>query len=178
MTNKEIHESLDEMLSNPKTKNFLNHLIGAYHTIENVEKVLINPKDTFKCVLTKQPLKSYQDILDEISDEKLRNDFTANLNNLSNINGVENEITKLISDKKMGIVGKKTTTYMSYSALIEFNNWIENKIASNDKNITWLLNPKKEKNQTNKQTESKSTSTFTLGELESFKKLYNKFKQQ
>lgn len=176
MANKKIHESLDEMLSNPKTKNFLNHLVNAYHPIQNIEKVLVRPKEAFKCVLTKEDLLSYQDVLESITDEKYQNDFIENLDSIFKSDSDTSSITKLIGDKKMAVIGKKTTTYMSYTSFKEFQTWILNKILNNDKNIMWMLNYNKEKNKPKENIEIKSTSTFTLGELDSFKQLYNKFK--
>jgi len=192
MTTKEIHESLDAMLSNAKTKNFLNHLVRAYFPITNVDKVWEKPKGPFKCVLTKETLFSSQDIMDGIQTEEFKNDFMTNLKSVF-IDGVSSEhpIVKLIGDRKMGVTGTDTTTYMSYTAMQEFYNWVLTKSLKGDKHINWLLSSvrrstiidmaqniddadvqsrvKKSKKQ------ETSASSFTLGELDAFKKLKEKF---
>lgn len=192
MTANEIHESLDSMLSNPKTKNFLNHLVRAYFPITNVDKVWEKPKGPFKCVLTKDELFSAQDILEGINTEEFKNDFLNNIKNVftENFNS-EHPLVKLIGERKMGVTGKETNTYMSYPAMQEFYNWVLTKSLKGDKHINWLLKSvnrssiidmaqnvddadvqakvKKAKKQ------ESATSSFTLGELDSFKKLREKF---
>ena len=39
MTKEEIHNILDKMLTEQKSRNFLNHLVRSYCPITNVEKV-------------------------------------------------------------------------------------------------------------------------------------------
>jgi hypothetical protein len=192
MTTKEIHESLDAMLSNAKTKNFLNHLVRAYFPITNVDKVWDKPKGPFKCVLTKETLFSSQDIMDGIQTEEFKNDFMTNLKSVF-IDGVSSEhpIVKLIGDRKMGVTGTDTTTYMSYTAMQEFYNWVLTKSLKGDKHINWLLSSVRRStiidmaqniDDTDVQSRVKkakkqetSTSSFTLGELDAFKKLKEKF---
>jgi len=192
MTTKEIHKSLDAMLSNPKTKNFLNHLVRAYFPITNVDKVWDKPKGPFKCVLTKETLFSSQDILEGIKTEEFKNDFISNIKNVFTENfDTSHPLVKLIGDRKMGVTGTDTTTYMSYTAMQEFYNWVLTKSLKGDKHINWLLSSvrrstiidmaqniddadvqsrvKKSKKQ------ETSTSSFTLGELDAFKKLKEKF---
>jgi len=192
MTTKEIHESLDAMLSNPKTKNFLNHLVRAYFPITNVDKVWDKPKGPFKCVLTKETLFSSQDILEGIKTEEFKNDFISNIKNVFTENfDTSHPLVKLIGDRKMGVTGTDTTTYMSYTAMQEFYNWVLTKSLKGDKHINWLLSSvrrstiidmgqniddadvqsrvKKSKKQ------ETSASSFTLGELDAFKKLKEKF---
>jgi hypothetical protein len=192
MTTKEIHESLDAMLSNAKTKNFLNHLVRAYFPITNVDKVWDKPKGPFKCVLTKETLFSSQDIMDGIQTEEFKNDFMTNLKSVF-IDGVSSEhpIVKLIGDRKMGVTGTDTTTYMSYTAMQEFYNWVLTKSLQGDKHINWLLSSVRRStiidmsqniNDVDVQSRVKkakkqetSASSFTLGELDAFKKLKEKF---
>lgn len=192
MTTKEIHESLDAMLSNAKTKNFLNHLVRAYFPITNVDKVWDKPKGPFKCVLTKETLFSSQDILEGIKTEEFKNDFISNIKNVFTENfDTSHPLVKLIGDRKMGVTGTDTTTYMSYTAMQEFYNWVLTKSLKGDKHINWLLSSvrrstiidmaqniddadaqsrvKKAKKQ------ETSASSFTLGELDAFKKLKEKF---
>ena len=175
MTTTEIHEALNEMLSNPKTKKFLNHLVTAYYPIEKVDKVWTKPNGQFKCVITKDNLFSSQDILEGIRSEEFQKDFMENLKSVFEPNfDTTHPLVKLIGDKKMGVTGKNTTTFMSYTTLQEFHAWIITKLLNNDKEIVWLVGPKKSKKKEQKPEPTPSAS-FTLGELDSFKKLYDKF---
>jgi hypothetical protein len=192
MTTKEIHESLDAMLSNAKTKNFLNHLVRAYFPITNVDKVWDKPKGPFKCVLTKETLFSSQDILEGIKTEEFKNDFISNIKNVFTENfDTSHPLVKLIGDRKMGVTGTDTTTYMSYTAMQEFYNWVLTKSLKGDKHINWLLSSvrrssiidmAKNIDDADVQTKVKKAkkqetqaSSFTLGELDAFKKLREKF---
>lgn len=186
MTVKEIHESLDQLLSNPKSKNFLNHLVKAYFPITNVDKVWEKPKGSFKCVLTKEELFSAQDILEGIRTKEFEEDFMNNIKLVFTENfDNSHPLVKLIGERKMGVTGKDTNTYMSYPSMQEFYNWVLTKSLQGDKHINWLLSSiRKEdkiegpsqKKTTNAKSQISTTGSFTLGELDSFKKLKDKFK--
>jgi hypothetical protein len=139
MNQEQIHASLDKMLANTKSKNFLNHLVRAYIPISNVEKVWDTPEKDFKCVLTRDQLFSASDILKGIQTEEFKADFMNHLKSLISEEKVESPISKLVGEKKMGVTGKDTTTYMSYPAFQEFYNWVITKSLNGDKHINWLL---------------------------------------
>jgi hypothetical protein len=139
MNQEQINASLDKMLANPKSKNFLNHLVRAYMPISNIEKVWDTPEKDFKCVLTRDQLFSVSDILKGMHTEELQADFMNHLKSLLSEEKVESPISKLVGEKKMGVTGKDTTTYMSYPAFQEFYNWVITKSLNGDKHINWLL---------------------------------------
>lgn len=56
MTNEEIIISLEAMLVNPKSKNFLNHMVRSYFPVSKRVKVETTPKGVFKCAFTKKEL--------------------------------------------------------------------------------------------------------------------------
>lgn len=194
MTQQEIHSHLDSMLENPKTKNFLNHLVRAYFPITNVDKVWEKPKGRFRCVISGDELFSLQDILDGIKTEEFKKDFMENLKSVFSDGITSNHpVVKLIGDRKMGLTGINTTTFMSVPVMQEFYNWVITKSLKNDKHINWLLKSIKKssmieiaegiddtevqekvkdlKKKTNK------VATYTLGETDGFKKLKEKFKE-
>jgi len=182
MANSQIHETLDAMLENPKTKNFLGHLVKNYFPTSNVQKVLNRPTGPFKCVLTKENLFSVQDILEGIQTEEYKKDFNEYLTRFldTNFSG-ETPMGKLIGDKKMGFTGKETTTYMSFTALQEFYNWVITKSFAGDKHINWLLGGVRDNfySKPKQVVEKKSNvSTYTLGEVDAFKKLKAKFENE
>lgn len=139
MNQEQIYASLDKMLVNPKSRNFLNHLIRAYIPMANVEKVWKTPEKDFKCVLTKDQLFSVEDILNGIQTEEFKNDFMTHLKSIFSEEKVVSPIAKLIGEKKLSVIGKDTTTYMSYPAFQEFYNWVITKSLNGDKHINWLL---------------------------------------
>ena len=139
MTQKEIHASLDKMLENPKAKNFLNHLVRAYLPITNVVTVMDKPEKDFKCVLTREPVVSVRCIYDAMNTEEVKNDFMNQLKTIFDEDTSKNPAVKIIGEKKLGVTGKETTTYMSYLAYQEFYNWVITKSLTGNKHINWLL---------------------------------------
>ena len=125
MTQEQIHANLDNMLANPKSKNFLNHLVRAYMPVSNVEKVWNTPTGDFKCVLTREQLFSAQDIMDGIQTEEFKSKFMDNLKSMFDENAkTTNPIAELVGDKKMGLTGKDTTTFMTVEAFQTFCDWV------------------------------------------------------
>lgn len=140
MTKEETFVSLDAMLANPKSKNFLNHLIRAYMPVTNVVKVFDRPKTDFKCVLTREALFSTQDIVEDIHTEEFKADFMNGLKTMFDEKADKTTaMAKLIGDKKLGLTGKDTTTFMSYTAYQDFMDWVITKALKGDKHINWLL---------------------------------------
>jgi hypothetical protein len=175
MTKQEIHEHLNEMLSNQKTKNFLGHLIKSYYPYKNVDKVWDKPKDKIKCVITKEELVSVQEIKDGMQTEEFKTNLMESLKTMFDENRDKTTpIQKLLDGKILGFTGKDTTTYMSLQACEEFHAWILTKVLNGDKEVIWYTNSGNKKPKPKE--EPKTSSAFTLGELDSFKKLYEKFK--
>jgi hypothetical protein len=140
MTQEEIYTSLDKMLANPKSKNFLNHLIRAYFPVSNVDKVWETPKGDFKCVLTREPLVSVQFIMEGMETEQFRADFKNSLKTMLDENADKTSpMQNLVGDKKLGLTGKDTTTFISYPAFQHFADWVVTKSLKGDKHINWLL---------------------------------------
>jgi hypothetical protein len=107
--------------------------------ISNIEEVWDTPEKDFKCVLTRDQLFSVSDILKGMHTEESQADFMNHLKSLLSEEKVESPISKLVGEKKMGVTGKDTTTYMSYPAFQEFYNWVITKSLNGDKHINWLL---------------------------------------
>ncbi len=181
MTTHEIHSSLDKMLENPKAKNFLNHLVRAYMPISNVEKVMNKPEGDFKCAISKDELISVQEILEGIHTEDFKNDLMKSMKTMFDENADKTTpMAKLIREKKLGVTGKGTTTFMSLPVAQEFFNWVITKSLKGDKHINWLLGNirresfvKRAKNITDDKVQSTvsklekkadRTATFTLGD--------------
>ncbi len=140
MTPEEIHTSLDKMLENPKSKNFLNHLVRSYMPVSNVTKVMCKPEGDFKCVLSRDSLISTEEIFIGIQTEEFKADLMNSLKNIFDENADKTTaMTKFIGERKLGVTGKDTTTFMSIPVAQEFFNWVISKSLIGDKHINWLL---------------------------------------
>jgi hypothetical protein len=183
MTKEEMIVKLDSMLSEPKKRNFLNHLVRSYVPINKVEKVLDKPKEAFVCVLTGDNLYSIHDILEDIQTEEFKKDLFDSLKlALDDKTPNITPINKLIGDRKLGVTGEKTTTFMSIQAYLEFFDWVITKSLKGDKHINWLLgNIRREiflerakeidddnlKNKVKKLEPKKNGATYSLGDASS-----------
>ncbi len=140
MTKEDIIVMLDGMTSEPKKRNFLNHLVRSYIPINKVEKVLDKPKETFVCVLNGEKLFSVNEILEGIQTEDFKKGFLDGLKlALDDKTPNITPIKKMIGDRKLGVTGEKTTTFMSIEAYLEFFDWVITKSLKGDKHINWLL---------------------------------------
>jgi len=183
MTATQIHEALDAMLVNPKTKNFLGHLVKNYFPATNTDKVWVTPEGPFKCVLTKDDLFSVAEILERFNTEEHKIETRAYHSAAIDGDFTKLEpLTKFFGNRKLGFTGKETTTYMSYEALQEFYQWVITKSLNGDKHINWLLGSVKGNfyGKVGKPVLEKKAivSTYTLGETDAFKKLKEKFKDE
>lgn len=183
MTSEQISEVLDNLLSNPKSKNFLTHLIKAYFPVSKIIRISEKPRGKFKCVLTKSNLISFNEILAEATSKA----YKDNLKNFwegmtKNYMDRDSPISDILINKNVGVTGSNTETYMSYGAYLEFFNWITLKILSGNKHINWVVKSmqasKDDLNPFAKYKESAPSSamvsTFNIGDTDSFKKLKEK----
>jgi hypothetical protein len=140
MNKQEITTKLDEMSSEPKKRNFINHLVRSYVPISKVEKVFDATKESFVCVLTGDKLFSINEILEEIQTENFKKELFDGLKiALDDKTSSITPIKKLIGDRKLAVSGEKTTTFMSIEVYLEFFDWVITKSLKGDKHINWLL---------------------------------------
>lgn len=140
MNKDEIFSKLDAMLADSKKRNFLNHLVRSYVPISKVERVFDKPKGPFNCVLTNVQLFSLQDVLEGTQTEEFKKDLFDSLKlALDEKNPSITPIKKLIGDKKLGVSGENTTTFMSLESFQSFFDWVITKSLNGDKHISWLL---------------------------------------
>ena len=140
MNKDEIFSKLDAMLADSKKRNFLNHLVRSYVPISKVERVFDKPKGPFNCVLTNVQLYSLNEVLEGTQTEEFKKDFFDSLKiALDDKTPSITPIKKLIGDKKLGVSGENTTTFMSLDAFQEFFDWVITKSLIGDKHISWLL---------------------------------------
>lgn len=172
MTNEQIFKRLDEMLANPKSRNFLNHLVKAYFPIGKANRVIETPENNFKCVLTNEKLVSMNDALTIIVSDEFKTSFVDSLKVMFDESHEKKTVFKnFLGDKKLGLVGHETTTYMSYDAYLCFYDWLATKTLTGDKHINWLMSSIRfkdrggDKKATSNKNQKIVPTTFSLGEV-------------
>lgn len=177
MTSEQIYSKLDEQLANPKTKNFINHLVKNYIPINRVRKVEEAPKGEFKCTIVKNDLNSYEDFL------KTNESVTQSAE-------LKEPISNIIDNNELALTGQNTNTYMSYKTYKIFYGWVVNKLTSGDKHVSWLLGDlnrrdfvnrfnnieTKENNKSHSKSSNNERATFALGDLSALQELKKKMK--
>tara|TARA_R110002050_G_scaffold34397_12_gene86902 strand:+ start:7725 stop:8309 length:585 start_codon:yes stop_codon:yes gene_type:complete len=192
MIKENIFKKLDELLSNEKSKGFLNHLIRSYFPEKKMDKVFMKPKGKFKCAITNESLISVGDILDGIQSEEFKENFFKHLHTMFDENSnVESPMAKLVGDRSLAVQGSKTDTFLSINTYRALHEWIITKVLLGDKHVSWLLKNinKKEfykrgeniqnvevQNVINKHLKkSDASATYALGDLPQLKALREKF---
>lgn len=174
MTSEQIHLKLDNLLADPKTKNYINHIVRNYIPINRCKVVYEEPDKDFICTLTKKQL---------ISGKSSNGDNSK----------LKESVTSLPDDEQLALTGWETNTFMSYKAYKAFYEWIVNKITVHDKHISWLLGDLNRKefvndfkgiveskplNTNNKNYNKPKTerATFALGDFSALQELKKKLK--
>ena len=139
MTQTEIFAKLDEMLVKPKSRNFLNHLVRSYVPSSKTDKVWEAPEGEFKCVLSGVELFSLDELYLQMHTEEYMKAFKKGMLMLLNENKHENPLFTLMGDKKLGIKGTNTNTFMAADVYHSFMEWVITKSFKGDKHISWLL---------------------------------------
>ena len=141
MIQKQIFAKLDEMLAKPKSRNFLNHLVRSYVPSSKTDKVWQTPEGEFKCALTGVQLFSCNDLFIEMHSEEYQKLFVEGLKTLldENKSNYENPLIALMGDKKLGVHGTNSDTFMAVDVYQAFMEWVITKSFKGDKHISWLL---------------------------------------
>jgi len=141
MTNNKIHKKLDQLYENPKSRNFINHLVRSYLPIDKVKVIGKIPKDGFRCSLTKSKLITKTEVMDGIRAKELDEELLDGMRSLFNEDTqADNPMRKAINGRQLGVTGKDTNTYMTYRAFQEFFSWVVKRMLEGDKHINWLIN--------------------------------------
>lgn len=168
MTKEETYKKLDELYSNNKSKNFVNHLVRSYFPVENVSRVLDKPKGSFVCVLSNVKLISINEALSGAEDKdsvKKHLDAVVNPESKAEIIPI-----KLPDTRLLGVTGSETDTFMCTELFAQFYSWVLGKFLKGDKHISWLLKDVNKRQFTGggKSNGRKNTvkgATYTLGDL-------------
>ena len=179
---KKVHEKLDELFKDKKSRSFLNHLVKNYFPITNVKLVQSSEKN-IRCVLCKESLIT----LSEIPEESLITD-----KEFDEVYFEGHPYHSRFNKRGLAVIGKDTNTSMSYKTYVHFYDWVVMKTLSGDKHMGWLLKgmnwddliPRAEQiddEQTQKRVarykknKGDINTTYTLGDLDSLMELKKKF---
>lgn len=139
MTKEEVHKKLDELFSNNKSRNFMNHLIRSYFPMKKVNKVQKNPgTNVFKCAISDTLLVAIDDVLNNVDEESKGKVNTYLAASMEPPKKDADTIT-LEDGKKFAVGGEKTNTFISIEDYMFFHEWVVGKFLGGDKHISWLL---------------------------------------
>ena len=144
-TTQKIITKLDELYANPKSKNFVLHLVRAYLPLSKPQKVFTKPADLkkFKCALTGHKMISVDEIFALMNGEEFKAGFIEDLKINVGIQESEAEhvplLVKLTKGRILGYQGEETSTYMCNDALSGLFQWVTGKLLSGDGKINWTI---------------------------------------
>lgn len=168
MTKEQIFKRLDEMLANEKSKKFLTHLVKSYLPVNKVSKVTTKPEKPFKCVITNEKLFCLDDIIKGISSDEFKNSFIEKLKIQFDVNPEkQSDMFDFLGDKKMGLVGEKTDTFMSVITYQYFYEWAMVKVLNGDKHMNWVVKSMMGNGFSNKKEvkQKVNRTTYSLGDV-------------
>jgi hypothetical protein len=134
------YKKLDNLLANPKSKNFVNHLVHSYFPPHKVNVVDEKPKKGFRCVITNTPLISRDEALMGVMDKSFQDKMMQHIRTMfSEEHRGETPIKEMLNGRVLGFTGKDTTTCISQEGYQIFYDWVVTKILKGDKHINWLV---------------------------------------
>lgn len=137
--------AIQKLYEDPKSKNFVNHLIRAYLPINKPTKVWeFEDKKTHKCNVCSHDLIDLGTVLGrmhESGDEYMKDTIDQMRRGLEGeeIPREEHAVIKhLTHGAIMAWQGEKTTTYLCADCIKQILDMVTNGILSGDKNIVWI----------------------------------------
>ena len=201
MKTEQIYKNLDEMLANPAKRNFLNHLVRAYALYTNVSEVYEKPKNGFKCVITGDDLFTVNEFLESVRTDEEKAEVMDKVKSLFLDAGENTVSRLVENRKLGFTGSKTTTyiSYGGYSAFISWLlkksleddkhiGWLmrsikkENKVptkspldkadqtSSGTTTTVGVESPERKKLEVIKKYKN-VPSTYSLGEMDAFKKI-------
>jgi hypothetical protein len=200
-SSKKIHEKLEKMYNDGKSKNFVLHLIRSYLPVDKTTKVFTKPENMkkFKCSLTSASLISIDEIFQIIQSDEYNENFIQDLKFNTGLQekpaDYQPTLIKLSKGKIMGFQGQDTTTYLCQEAVQCLFDWVTSKILTGDGKINWTIRQMKtdaftskfdkfEDSETKKQvdrikqiTKNPKKAMTNLGDFEVLKSLKSKLEE-
>jgi hypothetical protein len=139
--------AIQKLYTEPKSKGFVNHLIGAYLPVNKTEKVWdFKSGQKHQCNICGAKIFSIQTVFENMqkNDEKIRAEFLPFIS--KQVDGSETKMEEhpMYKYVTQGAVqawtGKDTNTCLCLSCVNDLLELVQNGILSNDKNLTWIVN--------------------------------------
>lgn len=128
-----LHEKLDEMYKNDKSRKFVYHLIRAYFPLTNIEKIWVGPNRSFTCALTNDALIGANDIVLASKGDSHEGEIKTYLVDEYTEETIVNNVAANFNGGKLGLTGIDTSTYLSYHTFVGLYTWVIKKIAEGDR---------------------------------------------
>jgi hypothetical protein len=138
--------AIQKLCEDPKSKNFVNHLIRAYVPINKPTKVWeFEDKKSHKCNVCSHELIDLGTVLGRIQTSKeYAKDFVDNLRKQISGEEVKREDNPIIKHITHGAIlawqGEKTTTFLCADCIKNLLEMVTTALLLGDKNIIWITN--------------------------------------
>jgi hypothetical protein len=139
--------AIQKLYEDPKSKNFVNHLIRAYLPISKPTKVWVfeDKKPQHKCNVCNHDLIDLGTVIGRMQNsEEYAKDFVDNLRKQIHGEEVKREDNPIIKHLTHGAImawqGEKTTTYLCADCIKNLLDMVTFGLLAGDKNIIWLTN--------------------------------------
>ena len=140
-----IITNLNRLYDNPKSKNFVLHLVRAYLPLNKAKKVFTKPENMkkFKCALTNHKMISVDELFAIMNGQEYKDGFMEDLKfNVGLTEAPENYkplMVQLAKERIMGYQGEETSTYMCSEAIQALFQWVTNMLLKGDGKINWTI---------------------------------------
>lgn len=172
----ELLSKLDKLYAETKSKNFVNHLIKAYCSVNNINKQLVKLNTVTTCSLTNKKIVSFNEVQGSAISDDIKVKLDSPLRNVLKDTDVT-PFTNEYDGKVLGFTANETTTFLSYEAVSALLEWIDKKAKDGDKYIRWVVNQSKPK-KTILELRGYKKPTTTMGELTSLQRLKAEFERK
>ena len=139
--------TIKDLYEDPKSRNFINHLIKSYLPIHKTTKVFeFEDKNKHKCSICGHDLIDVETILQKMysSEDYMKDSLDEMRKVICDGEKIEREDRAIIKHVTHGAVlawrGEKTTTYLCQDCIQELIIFFQSGVLSGDKNLIWLVN--------------------------------------
>ncbi len=173
----ELLSKLDKLYAENKSKNFVNHLIKAYCSLDKINKVVSKLNSPQTCSLTNKKITSLDEVVSSEVNDSIKTSLSVDVKSAILGKADHSQFLNEYKGKVIGFTANETTTYLSYEAVSVLFEWINQKAKDGDKHIKWVLNQSKPKASVLEQRGYRKPAT-TMGELSALQQLKEEFQKK
>jgi hypothetical protein len=142
--------AIQKLYEDPKSRNFINHLIRAYLPINKSQKVWeFEDKKPHKCNVCNHDLIDLETVMGKMmsSDEYMKDTIDQMRREVCEGEVIPKEEKAVIKHITHGAIlawqGEKTTTYLCADCIKDLLDLVQTGILMGDKNLIWIINQMK-----------------------------------